>query len=622
MDELLEIRRLDDDDEEADEEGSDKSRLDDRHKREKELLDKAIADALDKYPDINAVNDVADNLPSDIAQDIRPVAEQLRDKLKECPIGATKLKDRFSQSQIENRVKREIERQFKKNPKFSEHIRIPGTDIKKYSSWGRTSSKGTFVKGAGYLNGGGFAALFSGGWVRVCKDRIDPVARSYRFGFERKSGQQAWWYHYIITERDGKQSRLELPAETLAGKGDSAIRSLMKSGVHVVAGAHAQRGLVRFLRFKPKQEIVRMPQVGFFEVDGHYIYVRSNETLLPSAYQATREKDIVYAVDKAGDPDQYGHQIKGTTADWQNAIAIPLRGNSNIALALATSFASALIPFCDEQRGGVHIFGLTGSGKTLVVSAGESVYGLPCASQHPRSYGRTWGITPTGLEDLLRFRNHAGLFIDDLQRVPRENRGIVVQMIYSFTQAQKARGGAWRLRDDGTGQGFLLSSGEDSFAVFVGRAEDREGRERRVPDIPAEVQYRSAFETMDHDEVEEKLPGFYRATMQYYGAAGRDWQLWLVEHSAGLRERIEQKRQAFLALPQVRDVARRAQPQLHSIIRRFALYAASLHLAVGANILPWTVEEADAGLIAVLERWVRQRGNVDEVGELAQLPFF
>jgi hypothetical protein len=54
----------------------------------------------------------------------------------------------------------------------------------------------------------------------------------------------------------------------------------------------------------------------------------------------------------------------------------------------------------------------------------------------------TWAVTPTGLEDLLRFRNHAGFFRDELQRVPRENRGVVVQMIYAFTQVQKARGGS------------------------------------------------------------------------------------------------------------------------------------------------------------------------------------
>jgi hypothetical protein len=55
MDELLDSHLLDDDDEEGDDEGW----LDDHHKREKKLLDEAIADRLDKYPDINAINNEA-----------------------------------------------------------------------------------------------------------------------------------------------------------------------------------------------------------------------------------------------------------------------------------------------------------------------------------------------------------------------------------------------------------------------------------------------------------------------------------------------------------------------------------------------------------------------------------
>jgi hypothetical protein len=487
--ELLESRRLDDDD---DEEAGDESQLDNDLEREKKIFDEAIKAGFDMYPDISAIIGAADNLPlsldPDTAADIREAAGQLRGVLTRCPIGATtKLKEEVPQLQIERAVKRELKRQAEKTPKYSEYIRedVPGTDVKEYGPQGRTSSKGSFYKSrVDYLHGGGFVTLFTNGWMRVCKDRIEPVAWSYQFGIPPKSNRQSWLQHYDIIGRNGKQSPFEIPREMLATNGTPAIQLLMKSGHLVVAGAAARKGLVRFLRFIPKHEIVRMPQVGFFEVtergNGHYIYVRSNETLLPPALRG-KHGLVTYRVDKAGDPDQYGHQIKGTTADWQNAIAIPLRGNSNIALALATSFASALIPFCDEQRGGVHIFGLTGSGKTLVMSAGESVYGLPGASQHPRSYGRTWGITPAGLEDLLRFRNHAGLFIDDLQRVPRASRGVVVQLIYGFTQVQKARGGAWRLRDDGAGQCFLLSSGEDPFAAFVGVAEDREGRERRVP---------------------------------------------------------------------------------------------------------------------------------------------
>src|SRR6516165_1838058 len=55
MDELLDSHLLDDDDEEGDDEGW----LNDHQKREKKLLDEAIAEGLDKYPNFNAIN----NLP-------------------------------------------------------------------------------------------------------------------------------------------------------------------------------------------------------------------------------------------------------------------------------------------------------------------------------------------------------------------------------------------------------------------------------------------------------------------------------------------------------------------------------------------------------------------------------
>ncbi len=602
MNELLESRSLDDDDEE----GNDEEWLDNHRKREKRLLDEAILDGLDEYSDFNAINNLPPNSDPDIARN----AEQLKSVLAKCAIGATELKEKFARAQLERMVRRDLVLRFKADPKYSQHLRedVPGSDVKKNGARRRTSSRGSFFKTSSYEAGGGLAALLTGGWLRVAKDRIDFAAWSHQYGAPRKSERQSWRLHFIITERDGRRSLHEIPREALAGAGASAIKSLMRAGIHVVA----EKPLVGFLRFKPKREIVRMPQVGFFEVDGHYIFVRSNETLLLPALRELKDH-LVYEADNAGDPDQYGHQIKGTTADWQRTVAIPLRGNSNVALTLATSFASALIPFADEQRGGVHLFGVTGIGKTAILAIGESVYGLPGASEHPRAYGRSWAVTPTGLEDLLRFRNHAGFFLDELQRVPRENRGAVVQMIYAFTQVQKARGGSWRLRRDGAGQVFLLSSGEDPIAAFVGKGEDREGRERRLPDIPAQIQSGSAFETIDRDALLEKLPALYAAIIkQCHGAPGRDWQMWLVELGAvKIKERIDRERQEFLALPQVQKIEGRAQPQLRSIIRRFALYAASLHLAIEANVLPWTVAEADAGLIACLERWVNQRGNTD-----------
>jgi hypothetical protein len=213
------------------------------------------------------------------------------------PIGATEFKAKFSRPQIERMVKRDIEIRFKKDPKYSRHVRedVPGSDIKKYGRRGCTSSKGTFCKSTDYQSGGGLAALFTGGWMRVAKDRIDPVAWSHQFGLQRKSNRQNWRHHFLITERNGNQSHFELPREKLGGTGVSAIRLLMKVGVHVVARDVAQKLLVRFLHFKPKQEIIRLPRAGWAQVGSHWIFVRPDEVITPPGMP--RQRETTYVLD-------------------------------------------------------------------------------------------------------------------------------------------------------------------------------------------------------------------------------------------------------------------------------------------------------------------------------------
>ena len=233
-----------------------------RRDQPERVVDEAIADGLDKFPDINAINN---DLPPSSDPDIGRAADQLRDVLAKCAIGATEFRKKFPRAQLERMVKLDLAKRFKEDPKYSEHVRgdVPGSSIRAYSSRGRTSSKGTFVKTNDYASGGGLDALLTGGWLRVAKDRIDPVAWSHQFGFERKTERQSWRHHFVITERNGKQSPLELAREKLAGTGASAIRLLMKAGVHVVGRDVAQNALVQFLRFKPRREIIRMPRVGW-----------------------------------------------------------------------------------------------------------------------------------------------------------------------------------------------------------------------------------------------------------------------------------------------------------------------------------------------------------------------
>src|SRR5262249_22619730 len=92
IDELIQSHMLDDDDEEADD------GFDAHKKREKEIFDEAIADALDRYPDFDSVS--ISELPHDADPATSRDVEQLRDALKKCAIGATTFKERFSRTQL------------------------------------------------------------------------------------------------------------------------------------------------------------------------------------------------------------------------------------------------------------------------------------------------------------------------------------------------------------------------------------------------------------------------------------------------------------------------------------------------------------------------------------------
>jgi hypothetical protein len=513
MDELLQSHLLDDDDEEADE-----GWLDDAHKREKKQFDEAIAAGLDKYPSIATVR----FLPTDFDPDIVRDAEQLRNVLEACPIGTTKFSDRFPRALLERMVRRDIKVRLEKDPKYSENVRrdVPGTDIKEYGSRGRTSSKGTFVRALDYDAGGWLDSLLTGGWLRVAKDRVDPRALSYQYGLSRKTQQQNWWRHFTITERNGHQSRFELPAEKLAGTGASAIRLLTRAGVHVVGRSGAQKALVQFLRFKPKREIVRMSRVGWAQVGEHWIFVRPDKVITPADMPQARHTR--YLLDTTA--TDHGLHVAGTAEGWAVEIAAPFEGDSNVALAFGTFFAAPLLEFAGEPGGGFHIFGQSTIGKTMASAAGQSIYGWPHETADD-TFGVGWGGTEAGFDALALARTDLGLPLDEITLANSRTAEQVVYKVASGAKGPRATS-TGHLRETAHASVLVFSTGEKSLVQFI--PDLQEGARKRLVDVPAEVQPGSAFETVMYDRIHIEGKRFFDAVRRQHGAVGLAWQQHLV----------------------------------------------------------------------------------------------
>jgi putative DNA primase/helicase len=321
---------------------------------------------------------------------------------------------------------------------------------------------------------------------------------------------------------------------------------------------------------------------------------------------------VTYVLDAAA--IQHGLHVAETAAEWATEVAVPLRGNSNVALSFATLFAAPLLCWASEPGGGNHLHGPSTIGKTMVSDVGQSIYGWPLETAD-NSFGVTWAGSEAGFDALALARTDLGLPLDEITLADRRSAEQVVYKLASGTKGSRATstGG---LRDTAHAFMLVLSTGEKSLAEFIGRSL-QEGARKRLVDIPAEVQPGSAFETIPREQIHIVGRRLFDAMKRHHGAVGRDWQRYLVNIGPDqIKTQLHQYRETFAALPEIVAVFTKAHPQVRAVVNRFALYAAALRMAIAAELLPWSVEEADAGIIACMQRWVTQRGNVDTAGEL------
>ena len=458
-----------------------------------------------------------------------------------------------------------------------------------------TNRHGVWAKlGAG---GSGLSDLYV--WRRIARTRIDPMALS-----RDTTPQRNWRHRYRITDETG-QFEVEIGNEHLAKKADRGISTLMRHGVHVVETDDARQHLATFLRFRPRARIIRAPRVGWFEArKGCWVFVLPNETLGDAG------KASIVLDNAAGHTGHYGFHCSGTSEQWREHVAAPLTGNSNAVLAVGVFLAAPLLRWADEPGGGFHIYGLSKIGKTLHGSVGQSIWGKPFKpGAGADAFGYTWESTANRLGERAVLRSDVGLYLDEI--------GIGDPKAVATT-VYKLAGGLDKGRFGQIERDFnilFLSTGEPSLAEFLRNA--RQGQLVRLVDIPAAVRSESAFETIPKDEIAAAGRQFYTATNEYHGCVGYDWLLHLVALTPKqIKGELKRLRAAWLALPHVLQITSRAHPQVVSLVNRFALIAATLRMATEAGILPWTVADIDTAVVACMERWLNQRGNVDTAGEL------
>jgi hypothetical protein len=501
---------------------------------------------------------------------------------------------------------------------------IPGKDRQRYGKfWVSSEPCGVWYH---HHEATGLASFFE--WRRCTKHRLDPICHSHDIDGKKPHT------HLLHTIPGGARKEIEIDCRDIAieTSPNTAIKKVTHEGVRVIRRKEARAALIEYLNYHdPKYRRIRVTQTGWLEIEnGRWAFI------LPEPFGTFMPKDLPRITkaskrNKKLKPDPKvdyvldrevgagaGLAIKGTLAEWQEKIAKPLEGNSNVAMALGIGFAAPLLLFAEAQPGGAHIDGTSSIGKTIASAVGQSLYGRPVGTVgNGPTFGRSWRSTGNGFEAFARVRNDLPMYLDELHLADAAEVRPCIYMI-SEGEGKTRMNSKLTMHELANFRTTLLSTGELSMKEFL--KDDAEGRRKRVPDVPAAARPDgSALESVANgtDMVLAGKLYYGRWLANLYGAAGLAYLRALVDLGPNqIKEKIERYRDEFMELPEIKDLARGAGAQVASVIANFSLYAAADRLAVELGVLPWSLESCTRGIALALLRWAQRRGDLGVAGEI------
>lgn len=181
---------------------------------------------------------------------------------------------------------------------------------------------------------------------------------------------------------------------------------------------------------------------------------------------------------------------RGSLAGWQQEVAIRHALCSHRMLfSICLAFAAPLMQFAAVEPGGVHVFGRSTKGKSVLLIVASSVAGPGTREDLPN-----WDTTDGGLEELAAGHNHGLLCLDEVGVLRTDASASTAKKLR--THAFKLAGGRGRLRSSLWGHKLgarelkwrllFLSTGE--LALWEIAAQDEverlKGEEVRHIDLP------------------------------------------------------------------------------------------------------------------------------------------
>ena len=300
------------------------------------------------------------------------------------------------------------------------------------------------------------------------------------------------------------------------------------------------------------------------------------------------------------------YRVQGKLEEWQEHIGRFCIGNSRLAFSVSVAFASVMLKIVGMSGAGLHIVGMSSTGKSTVLIVAASV----CGGGGENGFTRRWRTTGNALESWALAHNNNLLPLDEISQVSARE---AAEIAYMLANGQ----GKGRANKDGSAKQlhewllYFLSNGEISLEQKL--KEDGQqymaGQAVRVIHIPADAAAGYGIFEELHGFVDGKSLSEYlqEQSTKFYGTPLRCFLervcLALSEYRDFVKNHIAQFEKD--------DCLKRASEQVRRSAKHFALVAASGELAVKLGVLRWPPGEATKAARRCLHDWIAFRGGLD-----------
>lgn len=283
--------------------------------------------------------------------------------------------------------------------------------------------------------------------------------------------------------------------------------------------------------------------------------------------------------------------MAGTLGEWKEHIAERCAGRELLELGLYAAFCAPLVRWCGATYG-LHFHGASSIGKSTIMEAASSVYGIP------KQYMNKWDATSAGMEMKAANSNHVLLILDELNQAKPESFRSVYQII-------DGKGKARKTEQTRRWQTVLLSSGEVSTEIYA--------KQMKIALKAGELVRLVNIEATNVTDDQEHSNQLKQCSAKYHGTAIIQFIQELqtefgINMEVGLKALYSKKLETFTAMLKMLKID---NPQAYRVAEYFALCIIAGELAIKYDVLTDSFNPTKT-CIQVFKKWLENNSKTGE----------